>query len=65
MLKETNATEDAPVETTLGVNLEEVVDVEITRIVKEKRSVSDDFDGSGGVHNMTSNDGDDEERAEV
>jgi hypothetical protein len=35
MLKETNATEDAPVETTLGANPEEVVDAEITRIIKE------------------------------
>jgi hypothetical protein len=65
MLKETNMTEDAPIETTLSVNPEEVVDAEITRIVKEKRYVSDDFDDTGGVRNGASDDGDDEEREEV
>jgi hypothetical protein len=58
-------TEDVPVETTLSVNPKEVVDAEITRIVKEKWSISSDFDDTGGVRNMASNDGDDEERVEV
>jgi hypothetical protein len=65
MLKETNAIEDAPVETTLGVNPEEADDAEIARIVKEKWYVSSNFDDTSGVHNRTSDDGDDEERAEV
>jgi hypothetical protein len=65
MLKETNATEDAPVETTLGANPEEAVDAEIARIVKEKWYVSSNFDDTSGVRNRTSDDGDDEERAEV
>jgi hypothetical protein len=65
MLKETNATEDAPVETTLGANPEEVVDAEITRIIKEKQSVSGNFDDTSGVRNRASDDGDDDERAEV
>jgi hypothetical protein len=36
MLKEKEVTEDTPVKTVPGANVEEVVDVEVTKIVKEK-----------------------------
>jgi hypothetical protein len=58
-------TKDAPIKTVLGANPEEAIDAAVTKIAKEKRSGSAGFDDTGGVHGRTSNDGDQEERAEV
>jgi hypothetical protein len=58
-------TKDAPVETIPDVDPEEVVDAAVTKVVKEKRSVSDGFDDMGGVRGKTSNDGNQGERVEV
>jgi hypothetical protein len=44
---------DAPVETVAGTNLAEAVDAAVTKIMKEKESVSDGFDDTGGVHSRT------------
>jgi hypothetical protein len=65
MLKEAEMTEDACVETVPGTNPEEAVHAEVTKIMKEKRSVSDGFDDTGGVRGRTFGDGDQEERSEV
>jgi hypothetical protein len=45
-----------PVETTLASNLEETVDVEVTRIPAEKRSDSGGFTGADGGHDGSSHD---------
>jgi hypothetical protein len=58
-------TKDAPFETIPDVDLEEVVDAVVAKIAKGKRSVSNGFDDTGGVCGRTSDDGDQEERAEV
>jgi hypothetical protein len=58
-------TKDAPFETIPNVDPKEVVDVVVTKIAKGKRSVSDGFNDTGGVCGRTSDDGDQEERAEV
>jgi hypothetical protein len=56
---------DAPVKTVPGADPEEAVDAAVAKIVKEKLSGSDGFDDMGGVHSRTSDDGHQEERAEV
>jgi hypothetical protein len=56
---------DAPVETVPGADPEEAVDAAVVKIVKEKLSGSDGFDDMGGVRSRTSDDGHQEERAEV
>jgi hypothetical protein len=48
--------EDAPIETALGAHPREVVDAEVTKIMKEKQSVSDGFDDTGAVHDRSSDD---------
>jgi hypothetical protein len=65
MLKEAKMTKDAAVETVPGANPEEAVNAKVMKIMKEKRSVSDGFDDTSGVRGGTSDDGDQEERAEV
>jgi hypothetical protein len=65
MLKEAGMTKDALVETVPGSHREEGVDAAVVKITKEKQSISDGFDDMGGVHGRTSDDGDQEERAEV
>jgi hypothetical protein len=62
MLKEVGMTKDAPVKAVPGVDPEEAVDA---AVVKEKQSVFDHFDDTGGVCGRTSDDADQEERAEV
>jgi hypothetical protein len=57
--------EDAPIETFSGANLEEAIDVEIVRIVKEKHSVSDGFDDTDALCDGASDDVDEKERVEV
>jgi hypothetical protein len=42
-----------------------VVDVEVTRIVKEKQSISAAFDGAEVVRDEGSNDAEDTQRVEV
>jgi hypothetical protein len=58
-------TKDAPVETVRGADREEAVDAEVARITKEKPTFSGGSGDVGGVCGETSNDGDQEERAEV
>jgi hypothetical protein len=65
LLKEKEVTQDMPIKTILGVNPKEVVDAEVTRIVKEKQSVSGGFDDIGVVLDGASDDIDDEEKTEV
>jgi hypothetical protein len=48
-----------------GADPEEVVDAEVTRIAKEKQSVSIGSGEAGGVCIETFDDGDQEERSEV
>jgi hypothetical protein len=65
MLKEKQVTEDMPVETVVEANLEEAVDVEVTKITKEKCSASDGFDDTGIVCDRASDDVEEGERVEV
>jgi hypothetical protein len=57
--------EDVPIETALGAHPEEVVDVKVVKITKEKQSVSDGFDDTGVVRDRASDDVDEGERVEV
>jgi hypothetical protein len=62
---EKKVTEDMPIETVPGANLEEAVDVEVTKIMKEKRSTSGGFDDSVAVHDRASDDVEEGEMMEV
>jgi hypothetical protein len=65
MLKEKEVTEDAPVKTVSGVNHEEAVDADVTKIVKEKIFAFDGFDDTGVIRDGASNDVKEGERVEV
>jgi hypothetical protein len=58
-------TKDTPIETVPGADPKETIDDAVVKIAKKKRSGSAGFDDLGGVRGRTSNDGDQEERAEV
>jgi hypothetical protein len=54
-----------PVETIPDTDPEEATDGAVVKIAKMKRSGSDGFDDMGSVRGRTSDDGDQEKRAEV
>jgi hypothetical protein len=58
-------TKGVPIETIPESSPEEAVDAEVAKIVREKRSASNGFDGADGVCSGTSDGGDQEERTEV
>jgi hypothetical protein len=64
-LKEADITKDAPVKTIPSADPEEAIDAAVAEITKEKWSISDGFDDTGGVRSKTSDDGELEERVEV
>jgi hypothetical protein len=65
MLKEADMTMDAPIEAIPGDDPDEVVDAVVVKIAKEKRPVFDGFIDMGGVRNRISDDGYQEERADM
>jgi hypothetical protein len=58
-------TRDMLVKAVPDTDPKEAVDAAIVKIMQEKQFVSDGFDDMGSVHGRTSDDGDQEERAEV
>jgi hypothetical protein len=65
MLKDLEVTRDTLIKIVLEVDPKEAVDAEVAKIAKEKQSVPDGFGDAGGVQGRTSDDDDQEERAEV
>jgi hypothetical protein len=65
MLKGVDMTKYMPIQAITSADPEEAVDAAVVKIEKEKRCVSVGFADMGGVHGRISNDGDQEERAEV
>jgi hypothetical protein len=62
MRKENHVAKDAPIKTVSGANPEEMIDVEIVRIAKEKYSVSNGFDDTDAIRNGAFDDVDEKER---
>jgi hypothetical protein len=58
-------TMDVPVKTVSGTYLEEAVDAEVARIVREKQSVSGAFEDTDVVRDGASEDVDDGERVDM
>jgi hypothetical protein len=58
-------TKDTPIKIVPDTDPEEAIDAAVMKITEDKWSGSTDFDDTWGAHGRTSNDGDQEERAEV